>query len=66
MTITSKRLRGKQRAWALNYEDVTGFEPMYQDEHESREIDFDEFKARNLRWLENYHVETFQSAERGG
>lgn len=64
MSIYAKRLTGRCRAWAINFEDVTGFEPMYQDEYQSQEISFAEFKSKNLRWLENHQIDVFQSAER--
>jgi hypothetical protein len=47
-------------AVSAHYEDVTTFEPMYQEEFQSREIGFEEFRSRNMSWLEDYHLETFQ------
>ena len=65
MTIYAKRLRGPQRAWALNYEAVTGFEPLRQDDYDAGTLSFEDFKAWNLRWLEDHQSEVFESARVG-
>lgn len=66
VAITSKRLRGKQRAWAINYERVTGFEPLHQDEYDRGAVTFQQFRDKNLTWLEYHHQEEYELARDGG
>ena len=53
MTIYAKKLNGKQRAALQRMEQVSGVEPLYQDEIDSGEMKFKEVWSLNIQWLED-------------
>ena len=63
MPVLAKRINGKQRAWIREYERVTGFECMYQEKLDSKEISFVEFCRANLRWFQDWAQESYDGLE---
>ena len=58
MPITAKHINGKQRAWLIVYERVTGFEPLHQDELDAGVITFNELVRHNIKWFEEWSTES--------
>ncbi|WP_456293317.1 hypothetical protein [Pseudomonas sp. AK106] len=58
MTITSTKATPAQRAWLEQYENISGFEPMYQDDLDSGEMTFDQVAQGNIDWFESWSAET--------
>lgn len=61
MAIFARKLNGKQRAWCKKYERNTTFEPMYQEDLDSGEINFDNFAKANIGWFEDWASEMLLS-----
>lgn len=61
MAIYAKRINGKQRAWLLNYEQATTFEPMHQDELDQGKMSFNEIARLNISWFESWKDDVFNS-----
>lgn len=57
MTVYAKHLSPLQRHIAAEYERVSGFEFMHQDDIDAGERSFAEAWAANIRWLEDVLAE---------
>lgn len=55
--IYAKKVNGKQRAWLINYEKDTTFQPMHQEELDSGEMTFAEVAKLNIDWFESWSSE---------
>lgn len=53
MAIYAKKLNPAQRRAMLRYEQISGFEPMHQDEIDSGEMTFQDAWTRNVHWIES-------------
>ena len=63
MPVLVKKVNGKQRAWIKEFERVTGFECMHQDELNDKKITFVDFCKSNLRWFQDWAQECFDSLD---
>jgi hypothetical protein len=54
MPIFAKKINAAQRKWLQRYEEMTGFEPMHQDELDSGAMMFREVARRNVDWYEDH------------
>jgi hypothetical protein len=52
--IYAKKLNRRQRAWLQKYEDLTGFEPMHQEDIDSGEMTFAEVARENCQFYEDH------------
>lgn len=58
MAITSTKATPAQLAWLKQYENTSGFEPLYQDELDSGEMTFDQVARGNINWFESWAEDT--------
>lgn len=63
MPVLVKKANGKQKSWIKEYERVTGFECMHQDELDKKKISFVEFCRKNLRWFQDWSQECYDALE---
>jgi len=59
--IYAKKVNGKQRAWLKKYEAETGFEPLYQEDIDSKEKTFAGVADLNCQWFEDWASDTYLS-----
>jgi hypothetical protein len=62
--VYSKRASKRQRAWLQNYYDQTGFDALYQEDFDAREISFDGLMQKNINWYESHFNATMRAIER--
>jgi hypothetical protein len=61
MTIYAKKVTKEQREWLTNYEQVTGFEPMAQEDIDSGARTFEQVAKANVDWYECHTTDCFLS-----
>lgn len=64
VVVYSKRASKRQRAWLQNYYDKTGFDALGQEDFDARKITFEEVRLMNVKWWEDFAVETQHDVER--
>lgn len=64
MAITSTKANDAQRAWLKQYEDKTGFEPMYQQELDSGDMTFAAVAQANIDWFESWSMDTMRGIQK--
>ena len=57
MAIYAKGLTARQLEMMKQYEALSGFEPMYQDDFNTGEMTFKEMFEGNVRWFEDVNTE---------
>ena len=65
MAIFAKKLTKNQKRMLTSYENISGFEPMHQDEFNNGEMTFEELWKSNIHWFENVHAEVMNIPENG-
>lgn len=58
MAIFAKRISGAQRAWLEQYEKETGMEPMYQNELDDGDMQWEDVVQANVDWFEAWSMDT--------
>lgn len=58
MPITSTKATPAQRAWLEQYENLSGFEPLHQDELDSGGMTFAKVAQANIDWFEAWAADT--------
>lgn len=53
----------EQQEWIARFESETDFDVMWQEDYLQGDITFYELVYRNLRWLEDFHLEQYQAVE---
>ncbi|NAP32626.1 hypothetical protein [Pseudomonas syringae] len=64
MAITSAKANDAQRAWLKQYEEQTGFEPLYQEEFDSGAMNFAAVARANIDWFEAWSTEAHLAIQR--
>lgn len=64
MAIISTKATDAQRAWLKQYEDQTGFEPQYQEEFDSGEMNFAAVARANIDWFEAWSNDAHLAIQR--
>jgi hypothetical protein len=64
MSVYAKRINGKQRAWLINYETMTTFEPIHQEEIDNGTMTFNEVAKKNIDWFESWMNDAFLAISR--
>ena len=54
MSVFAKKVNAAQRQWLKRYEDLTGFEPMHQEDLDAGTMTFSEVAWRNVHWYEDH------------
>jgi len=57
MPVYAKNITKEQRRAMKEFEAISGFEIMHQDEFENGEISFDEMWQRNQSWFDDVHAD---------
>lgn len=63
MAIYAKNLTPRQLEMMKQYEGLSGFEPMYQDDFNAGKMTFREMFEGNVAWLEDVCIEVSQIAK---
>ncbi len=64
MAVTSTKATDAQRAWLKQYEDLSGFEPLHQEELDSGEMSFAALVRANVDWFESWSMDTMRGIQK--
>ena len=65
MPVYGKHMNGKQKSCAKQFEQISGFEFMYQDDIDSGDMCFEDAWNSNIQWLENMTAEVSSISTQG-
>lgn len=65
MSVYAKRLNGAQRRLLNQYEGLTGFEPMHQEDLDAGRMTFAEMWRANVNWFDGVHADVMNLHESG-